>query len=346
MNKKVLTTAMGAVLAGSMGFAHAGDVTVYGNVNVSIDAVDQDAGFSGGAGVDDVNMESNTSSFGFKGSEDLGNGLKAIFQVELQVDADETSSHTDRDQWVGLAGGFGKLRFGTISTGYKSHGAMVDPIYRTSLQGRGRGSSPTIPGGGGMQSRLHNGSGESRGRLTNHVRYDSPSFNGLGATFDYSFDDDDVNDGNDTFGLGGHYKNGNVLAFIDYITTDNGSTGANTDDDAWKVGGKYTMGEIAFYGQYENGALLSSSLNDDGETWHLGGSYTMGNTLLYLAFGQSEDLEATANNYEHDAITIAIDHHLSKRTDIYAGWNQVDVDRAGGAGGEHDLVSVGMRHKF
>ena len=44
MNKKVLATAMGAVLAGSMSFAQAGDVTLYGNVNISINAVDIDGG--------------------------------------------------------------------------------------------------------------------------------------------------------------------------------------------------------------------------------------------------------------------------------------------------------------
>jgi predicted porin len=109
------------------------------------------------------------------GSEDLGNGLKAIFKLDFQYDTTErntgrargssssstaavntpagtatityltsasvsdTSSITDRDQWLGLAGNFGQVRVGTISTHYKSHGAMLDPLYRTALQGRDRG---------------------------------------------------------------------------------------------------------------------------------------------------------------------------------------------------------------
>lgn len=328
MNKKVLTTAMGAVLAASMGYAQAGDVTVYGNVNVSIDSVDVDGGS------DDINMESNTSSIGVKGSEDLGNGLKAIFQAEFQFDADEQSGISDRDQFVGLAGDFGKVRFGTLSTSYKSHGAMIDPIYRTSLQNRDQG----------LQSRLHSGAnGEDRGRLNNHVRYDSPDFNGMSFTVDYAFDENELPEDNDSYGVGGQYKNGGILVFADYFTTDNGTAGAGTDDNAWKVGGSYAIDDMfAVYAQYEEGALLTTTLNEDASQWLIAGSATMGNTMLYLGYGQAEDLGAVGANYEHDAITLAVDHHLSKRTDVYAGWSNVDMDTAG----EVDTISVGMRHKF
>lgn len=323
MNKKVLTTAMGAALAASMGFAQASDVTVYGNVNISIDSWDVD-----GVG-DDINMENNTSAVGVKGSEDLGNGLKAIFQAEFGFDADEGSGTTARDQWVGLSGGFGKVRLGTISTSYKSHGAMIDPIYRTSLQNRNNG----------LQSDgLHNGRGETRGRMNNHVRYDSPDMNGLGFTVDYSFDEG--TDENDSYGIGGQYKNGGILVFADYITSD---TGADTDD-AWKVGGSFKIDDMfAVYAQYEEGGLLMAggTATEDATQWLIGGSATMGNTLLYVGYGQAEELVGAA--YDHDAITLAVDHHLSKRTDVYAGWANIDEDSTGVEG---DLVSVGIRHKF
>ena len=75
MNKKFIVTAMGLVLAGGMGFANA-DVKLYGQLDVSIDATDVDGG------EDDVNMGSNRSAIGVKGSEDLGNGMSAFFKVE------------------------------------------------------------------------------------------------------------------------------------------------------------------------------------------------------------------------------------------------------------------------
>jgi predicted porin len=370
MNRNLLLAALGAALAGGAGYASAGPVTLYGNVNVSIDSIDIDGGG------DDINMESNTSALGVKGSEDLGNNLKAIFQAEFQFDADDGGSLEGRDQWVGLSGNnWGKLRLGTISTSYKSHGAMIDPLYRTSLQGRGR-SGTTKAGAnigstsaftGGMQSGLHRGKGnDAQGRLTNHVRYDSPSWSGFGFTIDYALDDNDAQDGDDTYGGGVQYKNGGILVFADYITTDSSTPdiygdGTDTGDDAWKIGGSFMWGGFGFYGQYEAGGLVdqqSSTLvspskavtvgNDDATLWHLAASYTIGNTLLYLGYGHGEDFQAKSNDYEHDAWTIALDHRLSKRTDAYVGWNQTDVDSdgAGAIDGETDLFSLGLRHKF
>ncbi len=331
MDKKFLSVAVAGVLAGSMAFSAQADVKLYGNVNISIDAVDVDGGS------DDITMESNTSSIGVKGSGDLG-GMKAIFQAEWQLEATERQNNgrnmTDRDQWVGLAGDFGKIRFGTISTSYKSHGAKVDPIYRTSLEGRSNG----------LQSGLHRGAGENgQGRMTNHIRFDSANYGGLGFTIDYSMDQDET-DGKDdnAYGIGGHYKNGGIYVFADYLTNDHGG-----EDSAWKVGGTFKTGAIGLYAQYEaDEGLISSTAEgvnsiSGGDMWTIGGSYTMGNTMLYAGYGQKDDSNDVTNT-EHDAWTLAVDHKMSKRTDIYAGFNQIDAD----ASGETDTFSVGMRHKF
>jgi predicted porin len=370
MNKKVLVTAVSAVLVGGMGFAQA-ETTLYGNVNISIDYVNQDdevLGLNDGDSTDDINMESNTSSVGVKGSEDLGNDLKAIYQAEFQFDADDGGSLTGRDQWVGLSGSnWGKVRFGTISTSYKSHGAMIDPLYRTSLQGRGR-SSTTLAGGGGMQSGLHSGKGgDAQGRLTDHIRYDSPSWSGFGFTVDYNLDDDDAADGDDTYGAGVHYRNGGILVFADYITTDSSTPdiygdNTDTDDTAWKVGGSFMWENLGFYGQYEQGGLVDNQESvavsptksvtvgaEDANIWHLAASYTFGNALFYGAYGHAEDFGPKTLDYEHDAYTLAVDYKFSKRTDLYGGWNRTDFDVNTGPGfqdGKIDLLSVGLRHKF
>ncbi|MGB5338304.1 MAG: porin, partial [Gammaproteobacteria bacterium] len=144
MKTKLLPMMIGALLAGGV-TAAAADVTLFGRVDVSIDYTDIDTASGSVDDGKDVNMNSNTSSFGIKGSEDLGNGLAAIFMADFQFDADERNagdsknSLTDRDQWIGLKGGFGTVVFGTKSTVYKSHGAKLDPLYKTSLQGRKRG---------------------------------------------------------------------------------------------------------------------------------------------------------------------------------------------------------------
>ena len=181
MSRKLLPVLIGAALAGGVNLA-AADVTLFGHIDTSYIGIDQDGG------MDDTVFRCTTCSVGFKGSEDLGNGLKAIFKLDFQFDtinrnraSDGTNSITDRDQWLGLAGGFGKVRVGTISTVYKSHGAMIDPLYRTALQGRDRG----------LQSGFHSGAGEElQGRATNTVRWDSPSFSGVQLGAHYTLDSD------------------------------------------------------------------------------------------------------------------------------------------------------------
>lgn len=348
MDKKILSTAIAGVLAGSMAFAANADVTLYGQVDLSIDSVDMDDPGVGNNG-DDINMNSNTSAIGVKGSEDLGGGLKAIFLLEYQVDPSGSDTAAGgfggRDQWIGLEGGFGKLRFGTMSTTYKSSGAMIDPLYRTSFEGRRAG----------MQSALHSGDGANgEGRATNTIGYDTPDFNGLSAGLTYSFDDtctvgtatpcaDD-----DSYSVGARYKNGPALAFADYVTSDQGG-----DDDAWKLGGSYSFGDIAVYGQYEfDGGLIANGVpgsgagasNDDADIWHLGASYTMGNAMLYAAYGQGDDDSDTTDNTEYDAWTLAGMYNFSKRTMTYAGFTQVSEDCTGC--GETDHFGIGMRHKF
>jgi predicted porin len=355
MTKKILPTMIGAILVGGMAAAQA-DVTVMGHIDTSVDAVDNDL-----TGLDDTNLNCTTCSVGFKGSEDLGNGLKAIFKLDFQYDTTErntgrasassvsgatiltpagsitgasvvtgvsdSSSITDRDQWLGLAGNFGQLRIGTISTVYKSHGAMIDPLYRTALQGRDHG----------LQSAFHRGAGEEgQGRATNTFRYDSPSWNGLkvGATFTLDSDEDDGEDDN-PYGVGVSYENGGILVFADYI---NNNQDGNAEINAAKIGGKYTLNNFAVMGQYESTEVAGS--NVEPTLWHIGASYTMGNNLLYAAYGQGDpDIQAIDETW---AMTIAAVHNMSKRTSVYAGYNKEDFDDAGDA----SQFSVGMKHKF
>lgn len=363
MNQKILSAAIAGALAGSMAFAANADVTLYGQVDLSLDARDID-----GAN-DDINMNSNQSAIGVKGSEDLGNGLKAIFQLEYEVDpsGDDSSTNTfssgnssvqGRDQWIGLQGNFGKVRFGTASTTYKAHSAAIDPFYRTSLQGRNNG----------LQSRLHSMAGANgEGRMTNAIHYDTPDFNGFGASANYSFDDScNATSGptcvdDDAYSLGAKYSNGPLYAFVSYVTSDKGG-----DDDATQIGGKYSFGDFAVYAQYEiDGGLIGGNTaavnqsNDGADLWHIGGSFTMGNAMVYAAYGQGDDDSSATFNTEYDAWTIAGMYNFSKRTMAYAGFNQVSCDaggwsnnatsscaNVGASGGENDIFTLGMRHKF
>ena len=340
MIKKILPAMIGAALVAGVTNATA-DVTAMGHIDTSI--VYQDLDISG---VDSTtNLVCTTCSFGFKGSEDLGNGLKAIFKIDFQYDTTERNaggSLTDRDQWLGLGSNFGQLRIGTISTSYKSHGAMIDPVYRTSVQGRDVG----------LQSVLQKGAGESgQGRATNTFRYDSPTFAGFMATGHYTMQTDTglpLDDTDNPWGLGGQWKAGGFLVYADYITSDGGG-----DDDAYKFGGRWGFDKFAIFGQYEvDGGLISANNGyqvlgggDGADTWFLGGTAGFGNNLIYAAYGQSDDSTGVADfKTGQDSYEIVGVHSLSKRTKAYLGYAGSDPDSK-----ELEKVNIwtlGMKHTF
>ena len=363
MKKTLLASAVAAGCLGISSLAQA-DITLFGHLDESIIAWDEDTGvnkFSGGAGGnDDITLACTTCSVGFKGSEDLGNGLKAIFKLDFQFDINNrnrvsggagTGAITDRDQWVGLAGeGWGSVKFGSISSGYKSTGAMIDPVYRTVAQARDMG----------LQSNLHSGAGENgQGRMTNHIRYDSPSFSGFKAIVDYTLDGNDTDGSSDNaWALTGLYKNGPIVAFASYITSDQGG-----NDDAWKIGGSYAVtDELKVFGQYESdGGLISASEGfggasirneggqnpnnvDGADIWHIGATYNLGNNLVYFAYGRGDDASGNGTTYDVSYSTWSLvgAHMFSKRTMLYAGFVQQDFD----ATGEADVFALGMKHKF
>ncbi|MGB5472864.1 MAG: porin [Gammaproteobacteria bacterium] len=360
MIKKILPTMIGVALAGGM-TAVTADVSLFGHIDTSVDAVDVDGGS------DDINMNCTTCSIGFKGSEDLGNGLKAIFSIDFQYDTTERNrvqattvtvlttlgtitttvsqgngAITDRDQWLGLSGGFGKVRIGTISTGYKSHGAMLDPLYRTALQGRDHGL---------QSSYFHSGAGEeAQGRATNTFRFDSANYSGVQLVAHYTLDNNE-GDGEDDnpYGIGASYENGGLLVFADYITNDGSNTSPFGERDAWKVGGKYAMGMFSVMGQYED---YQNSSTDEESLWHVAGTASLFGMTAYVGFGMGED--DTSNN-DYTAWTLAVMHDFSKNTMVYVGHSQVDCDApstlsacsgVGAGGGEKDQTSLGLKHKF
>jgi predicted porin len=357
MNKNFSTAALGLALAGGMGLASA-DVQLYGQIDVSIDAFDQDSITVNGVrvqeGQDDVNMNSNTSAIGVKGGEDLGNGLEAFFKVEYQTDVvndDDGDGWTGRDQYIGLGHEMvGKLALGTMSTAYKAQSAKIDPFYRTSLEARGVG----------LQSALHRGKGEEgQGRATNTVGYASPNWAGFGLRGTYTLDSDE-NDGpggtkedDDPWSAGLSYSGlGGLYAFVSYVTTN-----SSGDDDATQIGAQYSFGAFEVHGIYEmDGGLITlrqygsadpgsntAGSGDGADIWSVGGSWTIGNNVVGFDYGQGDEADdntVVVDDYASWRIVAA--HMFSDRTMLYGGYANVDPD----AGGETDLFSLGARHKF
>ena len=308
MKKHLLAIAITAGLVSS--FAANADAKFYGNVHVSIDSQNSKP---------NLDMTSHTSAFGFKGKEDLGGGMSALFKVEFQVDPTERDKgkFTDRDQWVGLKGGMGTVKFGTMSSNYKQMGGKVDPMYRTAMEGRG------LMGG---QSSLHSGAGITRGRSTNTLQYSSPKMGGMQMVLNTTIS----NNANESTGLGLRYKAKKMMAYFDYI-----DLGGAVNQSAVKVGGTYKMSAIKVGFQYESvqdADVVANAASAGGDRTFLSVDYKLNsNDNVAVSFADA--------NLKDTGYAVMYNHKLSKKTNTYVGY-------ADSAVSTDNILSLGVRHKF
>lgn len=211
MNKKLIAVALAALPAVTMA-----DVTVYGTLSGGWEG-DKVTNLSTQARVDDY-----TSFIGFKGNEDLGNGLKAIWQVEshFHVDGTDRRGPSDspntlgsRQTFVGAEGAFGKVRLGRLNNALQDLNDIgsVDPwVYGMD------GMSYVREGAVGVDSiatsRAANGLiafSNAGARLRNALRYDTPDLYGFNAHIEYGFGEDAASNrtSSDTVSLGLGYTN-------------------------------------------------------------------------------------------------------------------------------------------
>ncbi len=171
---------------------------------------------AGGADLSTTTMDSPNSRLGFRGVEDLGGGMKAIFQLEigLGVDTGVNSSATQlfsRDTYVGLQGGFGTVRLGSMDTVYKNLGDTLSFLGVSSGNFISTSNILSKPGiGSSSASSFHL-------RRPNSLVYETPDFNGFQFQFDLSLGEiaNDFTRGN-VISTGVKYENGPIYAAIAY----------------------------------------------------------------------------------------------------------------------------------
>jgi predicted porin len=362
MNIKPLPLMIGIALAGGVSIAQA-DVTLFGRIDESynyikggkIEGTNDNYWKFVSQGNSNSQLYCNDCEVGVKGSEDLGNGLKALYKLAWQYDINgnqkglDNGGFTGRDQWLGLGGSFGKLQAGTMSTAYKSYGSDVDPVYTTVAQGKNIG----------LQSHLHSGRGDlGQGRATNTIGYSSPSWKGLGLDATYTVQPDSNSPKGKPFSAGLKYENGGLFASVAYL-----SNGAGGDDSATQLNAKYTFDKFGVFGQYEfdgglitddrTGTLGENNGGDGADVWFVGADYSLGSNTLYAAYGQGDkaklnnnatpNVEPTPKYKSWEVVGI---HHFSKRTMGYLGYvgnkpddNEVDVNTV-------NQLALGFQHRF
>ncbi|MDP3420288.1 MAG: porin [Thiobacillus sp.] len=331
MMKKILAAAIVTAFA-APAFAATANVDIYGKLHMSINAFDDQA-----AGTSDVGFSSNASRIGFKGTEDLGGGLAAIWQIEQTVNLDESGgTFATRNSFIGLKGGFGTALIGRHDTPLKLVGRTVDLFGDTMADSRNVMTDSITA---------------DNGRANNVLMYTSPTFTGVNLSAAYVSGNAAEAEDTDYYSLGATYKNGPLFLGLAYEDGDGLST---TIDKRWRLGAGFTMGNMKFVAQYDDNNALAG--NADSEAWMVGAGFTMGNIVLKANY-MERDIDNTSN--DPTQWTIGADYNLSKRTSVYAlyangeyitvGNGAGTTDQVGSCatcGGDISVISLGMVHTF
>ena len=126
MQKNIFTLALVAGLAAPIVASADANTTFYGKINVDVESVKSDKVATPGTDATSMSrLQSNASRFGFKGSEDIADGLQAVYQFETQIDSvndknAKTPFNGVRNSQIGLKSGFGTVFAGNWDTPFKT----------------------------------------------------------------------------------------------------------------------------------------------------------------------------------------------------------------------------------
>lgn len=314
MKKSLIALAVAGVVS-APAFAATANVDVYGTVRMSVDRTDTD-----GVG-SEWQIEDRVSRIGAKGAEDLGGGLKAIWQVELGFAVDKDLADAAlRNTFVGLSGGFGTVLVGRHDTPYKLAGS-ADLFGDTIADSQGTGG---IIGYGGFDTRANN-----------TVAYVSPTVSGFHAAVAVVPGEaaGTAADGlADAYSAAAIYINGPLKATLGYENYDN-----IVDNNAWKANVGYVLGSLKLGGTYEKQSRAAA--NSDATNYLVSAAFGMGNITLMAQYG---DRDSDTNANDKTRWVVGAGYAFSKRTDAYLAYmndengNNVDVDG----------FTLGLNHSF
>lgn len=317
-----------AVLAAWVPSAQAqGFVTLYGRVNTTV----EHGKLSGESTT--TQMRNNGSNLGFMGQEDLGNGLKAGFLYEMDIDsttgAADDGYASQSELWLG--GNWGRVRLGNY--GGQSFKTIVEEV---SLHNDNVGSSVDFLFADVMPA-------------DHHVSYVTPELGGLVLELGFSSEDDRLRQD-------GVKKNAYELV-ANYDIGDWSLAGSYSEfgqAEQFAVRALYTLGDFqlgGYYQQDKNGWLDDAGKRD---SYRLVGIYTLGHSEFHVNAGYADEYRNLADS-DATQWTLAWNYHLSKRTKLYALYTELDngrnatygVDVGVSQGGQDfKAFAVGLRHYF
>lgn len=285
-------------------------VTLFGVLDASITRLSSDTANNTGM----ANGELSSSRLGFRGTEDLGGGLKAGFWLEgsIGVDNGGSSYRFDRRSTVSLLGHFGEIRLGRDKLASYLNIEAFDPFGDIGVGGNGLNNML-----GSATGAEGTAEGSHPKRSSNILSYISPNYGGFHGQLQYSFGERPSNQGNSDRGkaitgrLG--YQAGNLDVALGYGEMSGGTDTVETTYKAYNLGASYDFGMV-------KPMLLLASERGAGrrvDAWTLGAVAPLGAAgEVRVAWTRFNTKNVTAG--DTDKLAIGYVHKLSKRTAMYA----------------------------
>lgn len=338
-----------ATMSALTGVAHAdSNVTVYGIIDATVRSVNHQ-----NADGDRLNSVGNGllqgNRLGFKGQEDLGNGLKAVFQLESGFNINNGTAAQNGALFSRIATvGLSDKTLGTLTVGRQNTLAydtiIATDVYNVSNNGALQGYQAALTGL----------------RWDNSVRYTN-TYNNFNIGAEYSSGNQATSTHkNSGFAVNGGYTGSNWSVQGVYQVardTKDATLGslAGQNQDFWAVGGKYAVAEkTTVFAQYAHNKFdqthQSNQIVTLGVAQKLAGNWSIKGATTY----DKQENVAEGHRQTYSAI---LDYAFSKRTDVYAA---VDYNKLSGGYSNvaYNLntatnpytnatgLSVGLRHAF
>jgi predicted porin len=338
-----------AVLAAVAGAAQAqSNVTVYGVVDVALQ--NENNGGTAGSKTAIDGGEQSGSRLGFKGTEDLGGGLKAIFALEMGM-ATDTGASTQgglafgRQSWVGLTGDFGTLKMGRQYSPQFYFFDAVDPFDLGFTNGHA-GSATSTQGVFGFIS-------AAPWRVNNSISYQSNDVSGFSAMGLYGFGEVAGNtSANRQMGFNLQYTAGPL--YVGGVYYKNNDVNGNAIKSVL-FGATYDFGAVKAAFGYSKDTSDANTIDQKGFMFGATVPVTEADALLATAARLTNNLVPSGNTSTQ--LAIGYTHALSKRTNLYTSFSRTTNDanvnggswpagQAAGNGLTDRLFNVGIRHLF
>ncbi len=334
MKKSLIALACASAFAGS---ANAQSLTTYGIV---------DMGFvseSGTASIQKLTSGAQSGTrLGFKGTEDLGNNMKALFVLETGIAADKGGFNQGnlafaRQSFVGLQSDAGTLTLGRQYTPFfLALNAVADP-FASGLAGNAQNLIPS-----------------SGIRMDNAVKYASPTFSGVSGEVAYGFGENTAGNDRASKNVGGSigYTDGTLNVRLAYHRA-NSTTALTSDlsDTSTILAANYKFEVAIVFAAYSDNNVEISGRGKSRDLL-IGVSVPFGNHT-FIASYINKNGRSTAN-LDANQLGLGYTYALSKRTNLYAAWASINnkngapytVGNNSETGTGDRAVNLGVRHTF